>query len=58
MFKGIAGGGHYNRDGNGANTLSLRTQLRHFFQLFKMTTGYRQALYMDQNINSRRGILQ
>lgn len=22
MFKGIAGGGHYNRDGNGANTLS------------------------------------
>lgn len=23
MFKGIAGGGHYNRDGNGANTLCL-----------------------------------
>eukprot|EP00105_Crassostrea_gigas_P022641 XP_011442231.2 PREDICTED: uncharacterized protein LOC105338703 [Crassostrea gigas] len=38
---------------------TIRTQLHRIFQLiFKMTTGHRQALYMDQNINTLTGMLQ
>lgn len=61
MYKSIAGGGFYDRPGNGALSvfLTIRIMLRRVFQLISnMTTILFLALFMEQNINTRTEILQ